>query len=112
MNTQTESRNDVEALRLADELEVRGFLGTTATQAADELRRLHGKVQEQNTIIDQRNAMLSNLHALNTELLEALTEMLEYSGLIEERCDCVATNKARAAIARAEGTYKAEGITP
>ena len=29
------------ALRLADALEVRGFLGTTASDAAAELRRLH-----------------------------------------------------------------------
>ena len=34
-----------EALRLADELEVRGFLGTTAWEAAVELRRLHGEVE-------------------------------------------------------------------
>ena len=35
-----------EALRLAGELEVRGFLGTTAKQAAAELRRLHEVNQE------------------------------------------------------------------
>ena len=31
----------VKALELADALEVRGFLGTTAAEAAAELRRLH-----------------------------------------------------------------------
>jgi hypothetical protein len=35
-----------EALRLADALEVRGFLGTTASDAAAELRRLHAVNQE------------------------------------------------------------------
>jgi hypothetical protein len=43
------------------------------------------------------------LEAVNSQLLEALIEMMDYSGLIEERCDCVATNKARAAIAAARG---------
>jgi hypothetical protein len=33
------------ALRLADALEVRGFLGTLAWNAADELRRLHAEVE-------------------------------------------------------------------
>ena len=37
------------------------------------------------------------------DLLEALIEMMDYSGIIEERCDCVATNKARAAIDKAIG---------
>lgn len=39
-----------------------------------------------------------NSHA---ELLAALQEMMEYAGIIEERCDSIATNKARAAIAKA-----------
>jgi hypothetical protein len=33
------------ALRYADRLEVRGFLGTLAWKAADELRRLHAEVE-------------------------------------------------------------------
>jgi hypothetical protein len=40
------------------------------------------------------------LIAAAPELLAALREMLEYA---EERCDAVATNKARAAIAKATG---------
>ena len=43
------------------------------------------------------------LIAAAPDLYEALKEMLEYAGIIEERCDSVATNKARAAIAKAEG---------
>ena len=73
--------NQPEALRLADALysnDPQGLL----SQAAAELRRLS---------------------AVNEELLEALIEMMGYSGLIEERCDTVATNKARAAIAKAGG---------
>lgn len=34
--------------------------------------------------------------------LEALKEMLEYAGIIEERCDAVATDKARKAISALE----------
>lgn len=43
------------------------------------------------------------LIAAAPDLLEALISMMEYSGMIEDRCDTVATNKARAAIAKAEG---------
>jgi len=45
----------------------------------------------------------ARLIAAAPELLEALKELMDYSGLIEERCDCIATNKARAAIAKATG---------
>ena len=45
----------------------------------------------------------ARLIAVAPELLEALKELMEYAGIIEERCDAVATNKARAAIAKAEG---------
>ena len=34
--------------------------------------------------------------------VEALKEMLEYAGIIEERCDSIATTKARAAIKESE----------
>ena len=56
-----------------------------AAEAAAELRRLH-EVEKQ-----------------RDELLEALEGLLEYSGIIEERCDSVSTDKARAAIAKAKG---------
>jgi len=36
------------------------------------------------------------------QLGEALTEMMEYAGIIEERCDSIATNKARAALLAAK----------
>ena len=47
---------------------------------------------------------VATLTAQRDALLEALKEMLEYAGIIEERCDTVATNKARAAIVRANLT--------
>lgn len=43
--------------------------------------------------------------------LEALTEMLEYAGIIEERWDCIATNKARAAQSALEAEL-AQGVEP
>lgn len=66
-----------EALRLAEQLEVRGFLGTTATQAATELRRLN---------------------ALNTELLEVLKQIDKLPGISS------ANLYARTAIAKATTT--------
>ncbi len=47
----------------------------------------------------------SNAHliAAAPDLLAALQEMMEYAGIIEERCDSVATNMARRAIAKATG---------
>ena len=50
--------------------------------------------------VDEADARLI---AVAPELLEALKELMEYAGIIEERSDAVATNKARAAIAKAEG---------
>ena len=47
---------------------------------------------------------VATLIAQRDALLEALKEMLEYSGLIEERCDTATTNKARAAIEAVEET--------
>ncbi len=40
-----------------------------------------------------------HLTAQNEMLVAALEEMMEYAGIIEERCDSVATDKARAALA-------------
>ena len=50
--------------------------------------------------VDEADARLI---AAAPELLEALKELMEYAWIIEDRCDAVATNKARAAIAKAEG---------
>jgi hypothetical protein len=69
-----------EALRLADQL-IAYLGGNTAAQAAAELRRLH---------------------ALNGELLEALKQAFEECIWPNERLSDV-HDKARAAIARAEG---------
>lgn len=115
-----------EALRLADAIEkaVRPEaslpLGDWA-RAAAELRRLHAANEQLATEVANRNrralagdeavSALANVHAYyegleaqRDALLEALKEMLEYSGLIEERCDTVTTNKARAAIEAVEET--------
>lgn len=69
-----------EALRLADVLEVRGFLGTTASHAAIELRRLH---------------------ELNQELLEALQRCEAVMRLEPSRGE--AYEAARVAISKATG---------
>ena len=79
-----------EALRLADELEVRGFLGTTASNAAHELRRLH---------------------EMNHELLEALELAYKWLGeyVFQMRAYAVSDTAQRdhdvilAAIAKATG---------
>ena len=55
------------------------------------------------TLKDGMGEANARLIAVAPELLEALKELMEYAGIIEERCDTVATNKARAAIAKAEG---------
>lgn len=74
--------------------------------SAATLRRLHEKcealtadtIEEMGRIVEIRR-----LTAQRDALLEALKELMEYAGIIEERCDAVATNKARAAIKQAEG---------
>jgi len=74
-----------EALRLADALEVRGFLGTTASDAAAELRRLH---------------------VVNADLVDALSPFVlansseEFVTLVVRSKDIT---KARTAIAKATG---------
>ena len=83
-----------EALRLAAALEVRGFLGTTAHEAAAELRRLYAE-----------NALLHERHHFDNgvlkELLDALKQALEECIWPNERLSDV-YDKARAAIAKAE----------
>ena len=83
-----------EALRLAAALEVRGFLGTTAHEAAAERRRLYAE-----------NALLHERHHFDNgvlkELLDALKQALEECIWPNERLSDV-YDKARAAIAKAE----------
>ena len=57
--------------------------------------RVMGFTPEQFLSVWQARA---DLEAENQRLREALEGMLEYSGIIEERCDCIATNAARAAL--------------
>ena len=73
-------------------------------QAAAELRRQHGEIKSMQAERMNTERRLLAVEAQRDALLEALKEMLEYSGLIEERCDTVTTNKARAAIKAAEET--------
>ena len=97
-----------EALRLADALET--FHNPNDKQAADELRRLHAENEAMRNVANRGGhiavamSRIADLESQRDVLLEALKEMLEYSGLIEERCDTVTTNKARAAIEAVEET--------
>ena len=97
------------ALRLADELEVRGFLGTTASDAAAELRRLH----EENTKLAQ---LLADTHDVSADLAEtsdALHRTLQQRDELLEACKEAEWNslhlpesvriKLEAAIKKAEG---------
>ena len=68
MNTQPQSRSDVEALRLAEQLETEWGDDCELEAAAAELRRLHSR-ELHYEMIDHQNKLL---HALNQELLEAL----------------------------------------
>jgi len=90
-----------EALRLAAALEVRGLLGTTAHEAAAELRRLVAENER--------------LHEMNRDLLNAYNKMRNsaagYSNFCDDnantrRCErdyVAAEDMYRAAIAKAEG---------
>lgn len=103
----------IEALRIADELETmlkHGYSSASATQdAATELRQLHAANID---CIDHFNALKAdydNLHALNQRLAESNVELLEaMKGCLLFPGNRRENEKARAAIARAETTYKAE----
>lgn len=81
----------------------------SAIRAGDEYNavlRQYGFVEidkylESDQVIEQRNAMLSDLHALNQELLEALKKIAEQHG--QWNNGIWAANIARAAIAKATG---------
>ena len=60
------------ALRLADALDVRGFLGTTASQAAAELRRLHAECNDLAHQLNESNERNGRLIAQRDALLKAL----------------------------------------
>ena len=94
-----------EALRLADDVELNHtFCPVEVLQAAAaELRLLHASCEDYAQHKQRQDQRVLELNAQRDALLEALKEMLEYSGLIEERCDTVTTNKARAAIKTVEG---------
>jgi len=106
MNTQPE------ALRLADALEddLHADDGTTlglysqgiADNAAAELRRLYDKTVLADQVIEQRHVMISDLHALNAELLEALklADALLWGANMNA---VVVERKVKTAIAKAEG---------
>ena len=69
----------------------------------DPIGFVYGPSFPERSEVGQRALANARLIAVAPELLEALKELMEYAGIIEERCDAVATNKARAAIAKAEG---------
>jgi hypothetical protein len=105
--------NQPEAMRLADALEVRGFLGTTASDAAAELRRLSA-VEDEWARMSQDEGKFEReterLRTVNQELLGALKLALSAHGVLllsDPPQDAWKTygveQKARAAIAKAEG---------
>lgn len=51
------------------------------------------------TRAEERQSRIAELERQRDTLVDALEGFLEYSGIIEERCDAVATSKARAALA-------------
>ncbi len=65
----------------------------------------HG--QSQTMRVDIADVMLAcQLAQQVPDMLKASEELMEYAGIIEERCDSVATDMARAAIAKAKGLDK------
>lgn len=109
-------RTQPEALRLAEfyeglaETPPKSPDNSNIRAAAAELRRLHAENEAMRNVANRGGhiavamSRIADLESQRDVLLEALKEMLEYSGLIEERCDTVTTNKARAAIEAVEET--------
>lgn len=64
------------ALRLADALEVRGFLGTTAFEAAAELRRLHFENEENQGVIKVWRRRTQQAEAQRDALLEGFQSFM------------------------------------
>lgn len=94
-----------EALRLADALDDPRMVVffDQRSKAAAELRRRSAEHEEDQRVIAVWRGRTQRAEAQRDALLAALKELMEYAGIIEDRCDAVATNKARAAIAKAEG---------
>ena len=80
-----------------------GFVYSVAT--GERVCSPHSTLPDSRKVSEQLKDLKRNarLIAAAPVMLEALKELMEYAGIIEERCDAVATNKARAAIAKAEG---------
>ena len=68
-----------EALRLADALDVRGFLGTTASQAAAELRRLHASCEDYAQHKQRQDQRILTLYAQRDALLRILKSELQHA---------------------------------
>ena len=60
------------------------------------------KLCEMENEIEFLRSELATLTRQRDLAVEALEEMMEYAGIIEERCDSIATDKARAAIKESE----------
>jgi hypothetical protein len=90
-------------LTLYAEKEALHLVGPAMAAVVDaELRRLHAECNDLAHQLKESNERNGRLIAQRDALLEALKELMEYAGIIEERCDAVATNKARAAIKQAQ----------
>jgi len=92
-----------EALRLADALEQAYYKNVAGPdlQAAAELRRLHEAHDWQYKMAGDRLRRIEKLESVNQELLEALKALLEADA--PDYIKSSIWNKARAAIAKAEG---------
>ena len=90
-----------EALRLADAL-VKHLGGNTATQAAAELRRLHGEIDSMRVERVTNEKELRRLHEVNQELL-ATMEKLACLGNGNAHGNSIGNDIAIAAIAKAGG---------
>ena len=122
----------IEALRLADQLESEWGDDCELEAAAAELRRLHAEnTNQQDWLVEWRKCEVETrrLHALNQRLAESNVELLKalvdisyglegariWGGMVWTYNPLhpfkylPLRDKARAAIARAESTYKAEG---
>ena len=70
---------------------------------ADEAERVKQQSDELLSELKQVEALSEQRLAQRDELLAALEDMMEYAGIIEERCDSAATNRARRIIAKEKG---------
>lgn len=72
------------ALQLAEELEARGFLGTTAHDAATELRRLHNELQQWKSVFGH----LGTADECGNEWIKVIEQRDELLSIVKRYVDC------------------------